>query len=340
MNIGFVYDLRADYLALGHGEEATAEFDAPETIAAIEGALQRLGHTVDRIGHVRSLAARLVAGERWDLVFNIAEGLRGRSREAQVPALLEAFDQPYTFSDPLACALTLDKAMAKRVLRDHGIATAPFVAGGPATRAADLAGLPTPLFVKPLAEGTGKGIDARSRVASAEAAAALCREIASRHAQPALVESFLPGREFTVGILGTGAAAEAVAVLEIGFRDTAETAAYSFVNKEDFEHRVTLRLATDTEARQAAATALAAWRALECRDAGRVDLRSDAAGVPHVLEANPLAGLRPGHSDLPILCEMAGMSFDALIERIVAATCHRIAGTAAEAWATASPRAA
>src|ERR1700734_471781 len=126
MRFGVTYDLRADYLAQGFGEEETAEFDSEITIAAICGALEALGHEPIRIGSVRRLAERLVAGERWDAVFNICEGLKGVSREAQVPALLEAYDVPYVFSDPLTLALTLDKAMTKRVVRDAGVPTADF----------------------------------------------------------------------------------------------------------------------------------------------------------------------------------------------------------------------
>ena len=126
MRIGFTYDLKDDYFALGFGEHAVAEFDTEATIDAIAGALESLGHEVDRIGHVRALAARLVAGERWDLVFNIAEGVAGFGRESQVPALLEAYGVPYTFSDPLVCALTLHKGMAKHVARGCGVPTPNF----------------------------------------------------------------------------------------------------------------------------------------------------------------------------------------------------------------------
>src|SRR5690554_4051229 len=126
MRVGLTYDLRQDYLAAGHGLEETAEFDSIETIEAIEGALRRYGLAPDRIGNLRQLAARLVAGERWDFVFNIAEGMRGIGREAQVPALLDAYGIPYAFSDPLVMALTLHKGMAKHVVRDKGVPTAPF----------------------------------------------------------------------------------------------------------------------------------------------------------------------------------------------------------------------
>jgi D-alanine-D-alanine ligase len=320
--IGLAYDLRDDHRGQGLSEEQLAEFDSPETIAELEAALLRLGHTVDRIGHVRRLAERLVAGHRWDLVFNICEGLAGRSREAQVPALLEAFGQPYTFADPLVMAATLDKAVAKRLVRDHGLSTAPFVlVEGPADLAA--VELPFPLFAKPVAEGTGKGVSPASLVRSRKELERTCRALLARYAQPVLVETYLPGREFTVGILGSGPAARVVGTLEVELLPGAEPGVYSYTNKERCEELVRYRLVDDPEARAAAELALACYRALECRDAGRVDLRSDASGRPHFLELNPLAGLHPTHSDLPILASLAGLGYDGLIAGIVASAAER-----------------
>jgi D-alanine-D-alanine ligase len=316
MRLGLTYDLRDDYLAEGYSEDDVAEFDSVSTIDAIEAALGRLGFAVERIGNIKALAKRLVAGDRWDLVFNIAEGLRGRSREAQVPALLEAYDIPHTFSDPLVLALTLDKAMAKRIVRDHGIPTTPFAV---VETVADIAKvqLPYPLFAKPLAEGTGKGVDTRSRINDELSLNAVCRDLLKKFRQPVLVETYLPGREFTVGIVGTGANARVIGVMEVALLGSAEPEVYSYVNKEECETRVRYTLATDAEARLAGEAALAAYRALDCRDGGRVDLRSDGGNVPHFMEVNPLAGIHPTHSDLPILSTLAGVSYDTLIREIV-----------------------
>src|SRR5215470_13923727 len=154
MRIGITYDLRSDYLAMGMSEEDSAEFDAEITIASICEALTGLGHEVVRIGHIKALTERLAKGERWDAVFNICEGLKGYAREAQVPMLLEAFDIPVVFSDSLTLALALDKSWAKRIVRDQGVPTTPFVL---IETAADIAkvDLPYPLFLKPVAEGSG-----------------------------------------------------------------------------------------------------------------------------------------------------------------------------------------
>ena len=316
MRVGLVYDLRADYEAMGLSGELVAEFDSPETIDALERAIRAHGHIVERVGNVRRLAGRLARGDRWDLVFNVAEGLAGRSREAQVPALLETFAVPFTFSDALVMALTLDKAMAKRVVRDSGVPTAPFAV---VRSLGDLAAvdLPYPLFAKPIAEGTGKGVSPRSKAAEPAALAAVCAELLDRYRQPVLVETYLPGREFTVGILGDGADARALGVLEIELLADAEPEVYGYVNKERCEDLVRYRLADDATARAAARVALDAYRALGLVDAGRVDVRCDASGAPHFLEVNPLPGLHPTHSDLPILAAMTGMDHTTLIGAIL-----------------------
>ena len=323
MKVGITYDLRDDYLAEGYSAEETAEFDHPRTIDAIDDALQSLGCETDRIGHVRALTRRLSAGDRWELVFNIAEGLHGFGREAQVPALLDAWEIPYTFSDPLVLSLTLHKGLTKRVIRDLGIPTPDFAVIETPEEAETVA-LPFPLFAKPVAEGTGKGVTAASKIADRDELVRVCRELLTAFGQPVLIETFLPGREFTVGIIGTGAEAFAPGVMEVHLTEKAEKEVYSYANKEDWHGRIEYALATDAMAREAEKTALAAWRGLGCRDGGRIDLRADARGVPGFIEVNPLAGLRPEHSDLPILCDLAGMPYRELIARIMHSARKRI----------------
>lgn len=323
MHIGFVYDLRDEYLRLGYSELEVAEFDSPSTIDEIEAAFVRLGHSVDRIGRGQTLARRLAAGERFDLVFSIAEGLAGRSREAQVPAVCELFDQPCAFSDPLTMAATLDKVVAKQIVAGHGVPTATF-AQLRTPGEADQVDLTYPLFVKPVAEGTGKGCDAASIVTSGLELRHAASRLIGRFNQPALAETYLPGREFTVGILGTGDAARVIGVAEITVREDAEDPVYSYENKETCEETVIYTLVNDEEAERAAIIALQAYRALECRDAARLDLKSDANGVPHFLEANPIAGLHPTHSDLPIIAELSGLGYDGLIAGILISAAYRL----------------
>ena len=323
MIIGMTYDLRADYLAAGYGEEETAEFDRPDTIDAIEGALRALGHETVRIGNVQSLLARLVAGERWDLVFNIAEGLYGYGREAVVPALLDAYRIGYTFSDPLTMSVTLHKTTAKRVVRDHGFATPDFVEVAEVEETSAIR-LPYPLFAKPVAEGTGKGVTPASKISSAGELGRVCGELLSTYRQPVLVETFLPGREFTVGIVGTGKAARSIGVVEVILLENSEPEVYSYRNKEICEEVVEYRAVDDAEARAAVKMAVEIYRCLGCRDSGRVDLRSDGQGRPHFIEINPIAGLHPEHSDLCIIATKFNLSYQKLIEEIVTSAMRRV----------------
>jgi len=322
MKIALVYDLRAEYLAQGYSAEQVAEFDSIETIDALAAALTRLGHAPARIGNGRALARVLADGRRFDLVFSIAEGLAGRSREAQVASLCELYAQPYVFSDPLTLAVALDKGAAKCLVRDAGVPTAPFVVVAPDSAPPELP-FGFPVFVKPLAEGTGKGCEVSSLCRDARDYARAVAGLSARFAQPVIVEPFLSGREFTVGIVGTGDTARVIGIVEIVLNAGADAEVYSYRNKEQCESFVTYRKADDTVAVRAGEIALAAYRTLGCRDGGRLDLRCDAAGQPHFLEANPLAGLNPEHSDLPIAAALHGMSYDALIAAIVDSACRR-----------------
>ncbi len=323
MRIGFTYDLKDDYLNAGFSEEEAAEFDAVETIEGIEMALVSLGHTVERIGNVLRLAERLVAGDRWDIVFNIAEGVRGIGREAQVPALLDAYGIPYVFSDPMVLALCLHKGLTKRVVRDAGIPTAPFHI---VTDEADIASvrLTYPLFIKPIAEGTGKGIGAFSKISEETELRERCGDLLARFRQPVLVEEFLPGRECTVGIVGTGRAARVVGVMEVHFKPSAEKNAYGLHNKKHYQEIIEYTVPEKSLFDACGTVALAAWRALGCRDGGRVDVRCDARGVPNFIEVNPLAGLHPIDSDLPILARLNGTDYRTLIAAIMDSALSRV----------------
>lgn len=322
MRVGVTFDLRSEYLAMGLGEEETAEFDAEETVEAIIRTLRSLGHESVRIGNVKALARALVGGESWDCVFNICEGLKGSGREAQVPALLDAYGIPYVFSDPLTLSVALDKAMAKHLVRDQGIATPDFFL---IARVEDCAAvrLPFPLFLKPNCEGSGKGVNAKSKVDDKDALRIVARDLLARFDQPVLVEAYLPGREFTVAITGTGADAEVLGVTEIGRKANFVGHGYGYQNKEYWTDKVSIELCEDDDAIAAAKVALAAWRALRCRDGGRVDIRNDGDGVPNFIEVNPLAGLRPDYSDMCFIANYKGVSYEELIGKIMASFLKR-----------------
>jgi D-alanine-D-alanine ligase len=322
MKVGITYDLREDYLAEGYGEEETAEFDRPDTIEAIVNALAAMGFVVERIGNLGRLVKSLVEGGRWDIVFNIAEGLHGISREAQVPALLEAYRIPFTFSDPLVLSLTLHKGMTKRVVRSAGIPTPDFAEV--ATEAdIEAVSLPFPLFAKPIAEGTGKGIGSSSKIETKQQLKSVALQLLEKFKQPVLVETYLPGREFTVGVVGTGKDARAIGAMEIRFNESSGADSYSYFTKANYEDLVEYHLVEGDIGDACKDLSLRAWRVLGCRDAGRIDIRMSADGIPNFIEVNPLAGLNPVHSDLPILCRLAGMSFQQLIEEIMESALKR-----------------
>jgi D-alanine-D-alanine ligase len=323
MTVGLTYDLRSEYLARGYSEEETAELDRDDTVAAIEEAVQRAGHATVRIGSAGALAERLSKNQRWDLVFNICEGLYGLGRESLVPAMLDAHRIPYTFSDPAVLAVSLHKALTKRVMRDLGVPTPDFaVIERPED--VDAVKLAYPLFAKPLAEGTGKGIGPTSKITTPAALRKACAELLERFHQPVLVEEYLPGREFTAGVVGTGADAEVIGVMEVILLENAEADAYSYVNKEYCDDKVAYRPAEGDLDRECREVTLQAWRGLGCRDGGRIDLRVARDGKVSFIEVNPLAGLHPQHSDLPIICTMFGVTFQQLIERILASAAKRV----------------
>lgn len=323
MRVGIAYDLKSDYITEGYNEEEAAEFDSEETISGIEEALQFNGYNTERIGNVRSLMSLLHNGKKWDIVFNICEGMHGIGREAQVPAILDIFNIPYTFSDVLVNSLTLHKGLTKRVIRDLGIPTADFAL---VEKESDIAKikLPFPLFAKPVAEGTGKGINPNSKITTKKQLTEVCIDRLMKFNQPVLVETFLPGREFTVGIVGTGDESEAVGLMEVCFRENEKSKIYSYNSKANYQELVDYTLPDKKITEVCFTTALSAWKGLGCRDGGRIDLRMDKNGIPNFIEVNPLAGLNPIHSDLPILARMAGIDYNELIGKIMKSAIKRI----------------
>ncbi|NLA97546.1 MAG: ATP-grasp domain-containing protein [Spirochaetales bacterium] len=316
MLIGMTYDLKDDYLKEGYEPESVAECDSLVTIDAIDAALQKLGHQTVRIGNVKALVARLAEGRRWDLVFNIAEGLFGLLRESQIPALLDAYQIPYVFSEGFVLAICLHQGFTKDVVRKAGVATADFctLSHPEDYKKVDL---PYPLFLKPVAGGTGIGITASSKVTNPGQLKSVSQAMLAAYEQPVLVETYLSGREFTVGITGTGDDAVSTGVMEIIIDHQSDGGIYSYKTKQEYVTTTRYEKPEAAAWKACEAVALAAWQALGCRDGGRVDVKMDEKGVVHFLEVNPLAGLHPIDSDLPILSRMHGLSYDELIARIV-----------------------
>jgi len=323
MKIGLTYDLRSWYIDRGYSMDETAEFDKQETVDALENSLKKMGHETEPVGNAFQLIEALTAGKRWDLVFNIAEGLYGDGRESVVPAILDQYKIPYVFSGPVIMGVSLNKHLAKLVVSSAGVPVSP----GILVRDSDdleKINLTYPLFVKPVSEGTGKGITEKSLVNTASELRAMAEWILKEFRQPALVEEYLPGREFTVGIIGTGAESVAIGGMEV---ICADNLPYSVEVKENYQNYCQYTPLDEKIADECRRVALKAWNALDAVDAGRIDLKADRHGRICFIEANPLAGLNPVHSDLPILSRMYGIEYQKLMEMIMDAATRRIKGT-------------
>lgn len=323
MLIGLTYDLKDDYINSKYSEEHIAEFDSLVTIDAIENAIRLQGYQTIRIGNIKSLVTYLSNGNTCDLVFNIAEGLHGLCREAQIPTLLDAYEIPYVFSDSFTLSITLHKGIAKSIVREHKVPTPDYAI---IQEVKDIEHIthPYPLFMKPIGGGTGMGISAHSIVHTKEELLNHSIHLLKEYRQPVLVETYLEGREFTVGITGTGDECEAIGVMEIIVNSSYDNGIYSYKSKQDYLSFTSYALVDGEIAIECEEVALNAYKALGCRDGGRVDLKMDGGGKVHFLEVNPLAGLHPVDSDLPILCYKKGLSYQDLITRILNSALSRI----------------
>jgi D-alanine-D-alanine ligase len=320
LEIGIAYDLRADFEGAVDGpEDRLEEYDAESTVQAIAAVIEKLGHRPRPLGGGRRLVEAVLAHPP-DLVFNFAEGFGTRSREAHVPALLEMLRLPFTHSDPLTLAVSLDKAITKRLVAPLGVPTPAFAVLSRPDEADSLE-LDFPVIAKPIAEGSSMGIRKSSRITSRAALREHLARLVTDYAQPVLVEEFCSGPEFTVGVLGTGPTARVIGMMEIVPQtDASDTFVYSLEVKRNWEKEVRYDVPPKRPApllRRVEEVALAAYRALECRDVARVDLRVGKNGEPMFLEVNPLPGLDPVKSDIVILARGMGVSYDALIGGII-----------------------
>jgi D-alanine-D-alanine ligase len=325
MHIGIAFDLRPDQPTRPDlSDDWAEEFDSPATVEAIAAALRANGHTVTELGDGRPLIEKLLSKPP-DLVFNIAEGLGvGRSREARVPAVCEMLGVPYTGSDPLTLAATLDKDVARRLVASAGVDVPDGAVLSPdAPVCSDR--LRFPVIVKPAWEGSSKGIHDKSVATTPAEVMAAVAEQFRQYRQPILVEEYIAGDELTVGIVGNDPP-RVLGVMRVVPNRPDEHFVYSLEVKRDWRNRVRYecpaRLPTAVS-EKVEATALAAYRALGCRDVARIDFRL-REGVPFFIEANPLPGLSPETGDLVILAGRAGVGHAELIKMIVDAALRRL----------------
>jgi len=341
--IALLYNLKKNAPhEVGEPPDAAAELDSEDTVRALQAALEAGPHEVIPLEGDAGLYPQLLQlRERLDIAFNICEGHRGESRESQVPAMLEMLGIPYTASKILAQGLSLEKAMAKRIWMSHGLPTAAFqVFERPDEELQPE--MSYPLFVKPVREGTAKGINSNSIVHDAEELQQRVAWLTATYRQPALVESYLPGREFTVGFLGNrllpgeqplskaydSLGFHVFPVLEIDTSPLAQSERGIYTNriKSEMPLAINYLCPADIDAkleRQLKRLAVAAFEAIGALDVSRVDFRLDARGRPYILEINTLPGMNPEISDLCIMARADGMPYRQMVNDIVCLAARR-----------------
>lgn len=318
MIIGLTYDLKRDHVPMpGDPVDANAEFDHEETVDIITSAFESRGHNVIKIGNVHNLLGQL-ENLCVDIVFNISEGLEGRNREAQIPVILEMKRIPFVGSDGLTLSLTLDKVFTKKILLSEGIPTPKFVEVRDPHRI-DIKDLNFPLIVKPGYEGSSKGINERSVVNDFDSLKLQVEWLISTYRQNALVEEFVKGQEFTVAILGNGDSIEPLPVVQIKIDNKLKLGnrfyTFSHITSNTLDYICPARITKHMESGILNA-AVRTYRAVECRDFGRIDIRVDEEGCPYVLEINPLPSL--SREDVfMVLANNLGVSYDEMLNRIL-----------------------
>jgi len=326
MRIGLAYDIKSSITTHSTVEDALEEYDLPETLDTIEGALLKRGHKVVRLGG-GSEFLHAICHTHVDIVFNIAEG-RGnhRSREAQVPAVLEMLGIPYTGSDPLCLAVCLDKPITKKLLKAEGIPTPRWFTIGSCEKVPEARWdlFPFPKIIKPSCEGSSKGIRVTSLVHNVCEAEEETMRIIKDYRQPAMVEEFIGGDEVTVGIIGNSPP-KVVGMMRILPKTKVHNFIYSLEVKRDYTNQVDYESPVelpDSILDRLESTSLAIFKTLGCRDFARIDFRISNNGTPHFIEINPLPGLGT-YSDLVIMAIKLGWTHEGLINAVLDAALER-----------------
>jgi D-alanine-D-alanine ligase len=327
MRIGLSYDLK-ETIAIQQAsyDDAFEEYDSLETVELIAAALEAEGHTVTMLGGGRGFLGKILH-EKVDFVFNIAEG-RGtyRSREAQVPSILEILDIPYSGSDPQSLAICLDKPLAKKLVASEGVSTPNWrvINDRQGLCQIDTGDFPFPAIVKPAYEGSSKGIRLTSVVEDAKQTIEIIENLLEKYQQPAMVEEVILGDEVTVGIIGNSPP-KVLGMMRILPKQRDSYFIYNLDVKRNYLNLVDYECPAGLEEKvlqRIQVSSLSAFKALGCRDFARLDFRISTAGVPYFLEINPLPGLS-AHSDLIIMAEKMGWSHRQLISAVLNAARER-----------------
>jgi len=327
MRIGLSYDLK-ETIAIQQAscDDAFEEYDSWETVELIATALEAEGHTVTMLGGGRDFLDKILH-EKVDFVFNIAEG-RGayRSREAQVPSILEMLDIPHSGSDPQCLAICLDKPLTKKLVASEGVSTPNWrvINDRQELRQIDSCDFPFPAIVKPAYEGSSKGIRLTSVVEDAKQAMGVIESLLENYQQPAMVEEIILGDEVTVGIIGNSPP-KVLGMMRILPKQKNGYFIYNLDVKRNYLELVDYECPAGLEEKVLQCiqvSSLRAFQALGCRDFARLDFRISTAGVPYFLEINPLPGLGT-HSDLVIMAKKMGWSHRQLINAVLNAALER-----------------
>ena len=328
MRVGLAFDLKQTVtVASGAPDDALEEYDSPATIEYIRKAIEGAGHSTVKLGGGAEFLHNVLR-EKVDIVFNIAEG-RGsyRSREAQVPSILEMLDIPYTGSDPECLAVSLDKPLTKTLARLAGVRTPEWRVfdSEQNVKEAEWRGFPFPAIVKPAWEGSSKGVHGKSLVDDAAAAELATRDILAAYGQPVMVEQFIDGDEVTVGVLGNSPHRTIVGMMRVLPRTQKERFVYSVEVKRDWRNLVDYEAPaklSDSVQKQMVRDTFTTYKTLGCRDFARIDFRVSQDGIPFMLEINPLPGLGD-YSDLIIMALKLGWTHEGLIQAVLNAALER-----------------
>ncbi|MCX7794965.1 MAG: ATP-grasp domain-containing protein [bacterium] len=324
MKVALAFNKKPEEIVIEEDEppDRYAEFDPPRTIEAISKALESLGHKVFPIEADESFPENLKEISP-DIVFNIAEGIRGESRESHVPAILEWLGIPYTGSGPLTMAITLDKPITKQIFTAQHIPTPRYVLISNPGEIQDVKGLQFPVIVKPSHEGSSMGLDSKSIVYSFKELEEQVSKVINLYRQPALVEEFIEGRELTVGILGN-TPPEILPIKELDFSLVPDELGKfaSGIVKAKYWHLVRHYCPAPLKDRLYETIidiSLKVYKTLKCRDLARLDIRVSKDEIPYVLEVNPLPDLDPKEGNFPSMAMAKGISYEDLIARILKA---------------------
>jgi D-alanine-D-alanine ligase len=322
MKIGLAYDLKATVIPTSSSpDDALEEYDSPETVEAIAAEIESLGHSVIKLGGGKEFVSNILRNDA-DFVFNISEGLGNyRSREAQIPAVLEMLGIPYSGSDPQCLALCLDKPITKTLVATAGVRTPSWylVADYSQLKEITEVDLPLPAFIKPAYEGSSKGIRLGSKAETVEQACETTAGLLKQYRQPVMIEEFIAGDEVTVGIIGNDPP-QILGIMRVLPKQRNAEFIYSLEIKRDWEQLVDYECPACLETvitEEITEMSFKAFKTLGSRDFARIDFKLNSNGVPYFLEINPLAGLNPKSSDLPIMAYKLGWTYPSLIAAIL-----------------------